>query len=118
MGGFIALIHAIGALKPFKERPVLNITNFGDEPIDYLLKHNLMDLFGAYSSVKAHALESVSRCFERVGTVKNLRLHGDCYPGNILWTDDTDPISLILMTAVWGRQYRICGCCFQVTVPR
>jgi hypothetical protein len=29
MGGFIALIHAIGALKPFKERPVLNITNSG-----------------------------------------------------------------------------------------
>jgi Ser/Thr protein kinase RdoA (MazF antagonist) len=90
MGRFIARIHAIGALKPFKERLVLNITNFGDDPRDYLLKYDFIptDLFNTYSSVTAHALESVSRCFERAGKVKNLRLHGDCYPGNILWTDD------------------------------
>ena len=90
MGRFIGRIHAIGALKPFKERPTLDITQFGDEPRDYLLKHNFIppDLFAAYSSVSEHALESVRRCFERAGKVKTLRLHGDCYPGNILWTDD------------------------------
>ena len=90
MGRFIARIHAIGALKPFKERPALNITHFGDEPVDYLLKHNFIpaDLISAYSSVAAYALDSVRRCFERAGKIKTLRLHGDCYPGNILWTDD------------------------------
>ncbi len=90
MGRFIARIHAIGALNPFKERPALNITNFGDEPRDYLLKQDFIpaDLFNAYSSVTAHALDSVKRCFERAGKVKNLRLHGDCYPGNLLWADD------------------------------
>jgi len=90
MGRFIARIHAIGALKPFMERPALNITSFGDEPRDYLLKHDFIpaDLFSAYSSVTAYALDSVRRCFERAGKVKTLRLHGDCYPGNILWTDD------------------------------
>jgi Ser/Thr protein kinase RdoA (MazF antagonist) len=90
MGRFIARIHAIGDLKPFKDRPALNITNFGDEPRDYLLKHNFIptDLFSAYSSVSAYALDSVKRCFARAGQVKTLRLHGDCYPGNILWTDD------------------------------
>ena len=90
MGRFIARIHAIGSLKPFKERPTLNIINFGDEPSDYLLKHDFIpaDLFSAYSSVIAYALDSVRRCFERAGKVKILRLHGDCYPGNILWTDD------------------------------
>ena len=90
MGRFIARIHAIGALKPFKERPGLNVINFGDEPIDYLLKHDFIpaDLFSAYSSVTTFALDSVRRCFEHAGKVKILRLHGDCYPGNILWTDD------------------------------
>lgn len=90
MGRFIARIHAIGALKPFKKRPALNITHFGDEPRDYLLKHDFIpaDLFSAYSSVSAYALDSVRRCFERADKVKTLRLHGDCYPGNILWTDD------------------------------
>jgi len=90
MGRFIARIHAIGALKPFQKRPTLNITNFGDEPRDYLLKHDFIpaDLLNAYSSVIDHALDSVRRCFERAGKVRILRLHGDCYPGNILWTDD------------------------------
>lgn len=90
MGRFIARIHAIGALKPFKERPVLDVISFGEEPVDYLLKHHFIpaDLYSAYSSVITYALDSVRRCFERAGKVKTLRLHGDCYPGNILWTDD------------------------------
>ncbi len=90
MGRFIGRIHAIGALKPFKERPTLDITHFGDEPSNYLLTHDFIpaDLLSAYSSVSAYALDSVRRCFERAGKVEILRLHGDCYPGNILWTDD------------------------------
>jgi Ser/Thr protein kinase RdoA (MazF antagonist) len=90
MGRFIARIHAVGALSPFKERPALNIVNFGDEPRDYLLRHGFIppDLLNAYGSVIAHALDSVRHCFERAGRVKILRLHGDCYPGNILWDDD------------------------------
>ncbi|MEY3288302.1 MAG: stress response kinase [Pseudomonadota bacterium] len=90
MGRFIGRIHAVGALKSFTERPTLNITNFGDEPSAYLLTHDFIpvDLLSAYSSVSAYALDSVRRCFERAGKVNSLRLHGDCYPGNILWTDD------------------------------
>ena len=90
MGRFIGRIHAVGATKPFKVRPVLSVLNFGDEPRDYLLKHDFIpaDLLDAYSSTSAHALDAVKRCFERAGKLKSLRLHGDCYPGNILWTDD------------------------------
>ena len=36
----------------------------------------------------ALALEGVQRCFERAGDVRQLRLHGDCHGGNVLWTDD------------------------------
>lgn len=90
MGRFIARIHAIGALKPFKERQTLSIAGFGDEPRDYLLSQHFIpaDLIEAYSSVTSHALNAVRRCFDRTGKVKTLRLHGDCYPGNILWTDE------------------------------
>lgn len=90
MGRLVARIHAVGALKPFKERPTLNIAGFGDEPRDYLLSRDFIpaDLIEAYSSVSSHALSAVRRCFDRAGKVNTLRLHGDCYPGNILWTDD------------------------------
>lgn len=90
MGRFIGRIHAIGAAKSYKERPTLTFTSFGDEPRAYLLEHDVIprDLLAAYSSASAYALDAVKRCFERAGTTKLLRLHGDCYPGNILWTDD------------------------------
>jgi Ser/Thr protein kinase RdoA (MazF antagonist) len=90
MGRFIGRIHAVGALKPFKERATLDIAGFGVEPREYLLSNDFIpaDLLDAYSSVSAFALEGVRRCFERAGEVRVLRLHGDCYPGNILWADD------------------------------
>ena len=33
-------------------------------------------------------LEKVAGCYERAGNVRMIRLHGDCHPGNILWTED------------------------------
>lgn len=89
MGRFIGRIHAIGALKPFNERPVLDIRSFGEEPRDYLLSHGFIpaDLSEAWRSVVAQALDGVRRCFDRAGAVRMLRLHGDCHAGNVLWLD-------------------------------
>ncbi len=90
MGRFLGRIHAIGALKPFQHRPELNIDTFGENPRDYLLAHDFIpgDLLAAYTSVVNQALEGVRYCFGRAGKVRTLRLHGDCHPGNVLWTDD------------------------------
>lgn len=90
MGRFIARIHAVGALASYRHRPTLDIATFGIEPSAYLLAHNFIpsELIEVYRGVAAHALEGVSRCFERAGAVKTLRLHGDCHVGNVLWTDD------------------------------
>jgi Ser/Thr protein kinase RdoA (MazF antagonist) len=90
MGRFIGRIHAIGATAKFTERPALDIASFGEEPRDYLLAHGFIppDLEPAYRSVVNQALEGVLRCFERAGDIAALRLHGDCHPGNVLWTED------------------------------
>ena len=89
MGRFIGRIHAIGALKPFKHRPIINVTTFGEEPSHFLLNSAFIpnDLHHTYSDVIEHALTCVRHCFERAGHYHQIRLHGDCYPGNILWTD-------------------------------
>jgi len=89
MGRFIGRIHAIGALKPYSERPTLDITTFGTEPRDYLLANNFIppDLHDAYVSIVDKALDNVAFCFERAGNVRQIRLHGDCHPGNVLWTE-------------------------------
>lgn len=90
MGRFLGRIHAVGALRSFNHRPVLDVSSFGTEPRDYLLVNDFIppDLDDAWRSVVALALDGVRRCFERAGSVKMLRLHGDCHAGNVLWTDN------------------------------
>ncbi len=34
------------------------------------------------------ALQAVRRAFDRAGSVRYIRLHGDCHAGNVLWTDE------------------------------
>lgn len=89
MGRFIGRIHAVGALRPFTQRPVLDIATFGEEPRDYLLAHDFIpeELRETYRSVAAQALDGVRHCFARAGEVAAIRLHGDCHCGNVLWTD-------------------------------
>jgi len=89
MGRFIGRIHAVGALRPFCARPVLEIESFGVQPRDFLLASGLLpaDLLDAYRSVSAQALDGVRRCYDRAGDIRLLRLHGDCHAGNVLWND-------------------------------
>lgn len=90
LGRFLGRIHAVGATQKFQHRPVLDIASFGIEPRDYLLANNFIpaDIVAAYRSVADQALQGVRHCFDRAGTVRYLRLHGDCHAGNVLWTDD------------------------------
>ena len=96
IGRFLARIHTVGAARPFAARPTLDLPQFGTEPRDWLLEHNLipLDVQSGWRDASNIALdliaaraqpESAAGSFD----LKNatlLRLHGDCHPGNILWT--------------------------------
>lgn len=90
MGRLIGRVHAVGALRPYEHRPALDIAGFGEEPRAFLLAEGFIpaDLREAYGDVSALALDKVRACFERAGSVAAIRLHGDCYGGNVLWTGD------------------------------
>lgn len=90
LGRFMGRIHAVGAIQPFKDRPTLNIDNFGIEPRDFLLQHGFIppELKESWLSIVNLALDAVRRCFDRAGDIATLRLHGDCHAGNVLWTPD------------------------------
>ncbi|NOY61656.1 MAG: serine/threonine protein kinase [Gammaproteobacteria bacterium] len=90
LGRFIGRIHALGSRVSFQHRPLLDIDSFGTQSYQYVLEHGVVpaELQLAYRTLAEDVLRQVERCYQRVGSVRNIRLHGDCYPSNILWTDD------------------------------
>ncbi len=90
IGRFLGRIHAVGATKKFVHRESLTPQSFGHDPRAYLLKSSRVppDLLEAWKAVTEQALHLVSHCYSRTGEVRAIRLHGDCHPGNILWTQD------------------------------
>jgi Ser/Thr protein kinase RdoA (MazF antagonist) len=89
LGRFIGRIHAVGATQRFEHRLSLDQQTWGQQPSAYVLAspHLPPDLAEAYRQTVALALEGVAASFERAGKVSTLRLHGDCHPGNVMWTD-------------------------------
>ncbi|HSS26699.1 MAG TPA: serine/threonine protein kinase [Usitatibacter sp.] len=91
LGRFIGRIHAIGAAKPFAQRPRLDIESFGDEPREYVLASGLIpqELVAPWTQASKLALQGVRGAFERAGDVRWIRCHGDCHPSNVLWAPDS-----------------------------
>ncbi|RYY81255.1 MAG: serine/threonine protein kinase, partial [Comamonadaceae bacterium] len=94
IGRFLARIHTVGAARPFRERPRLGLREFGTEARDWLLAHERvpLDVQAEWQAACDAALAAVERTFGADGRdARVLRLHGDCHPGNILWTPDQGP---------------------------
>jgi len=89
MGRFLARIHAIGRTRPFRHRVRLDWRVMGGETVDYLLEAGWIPphIEAAYASVADDALAIVEQRFAEATPYRTLRLHGDCHPGNVLWTD-------------------------------
>ena len=90
LGRLLGRLHACGATRPFRERLQLSVAHHGHASLATLLDGGFIpdDLVDAYRSVADDLLARVTEAFARAGDVRPLRLHGDCHPGNLLWTDD------------------------------
>ncbi|MFQ5582783.1 MAG: serine/threonine protein kinase [Mariprofundaceae bacterium] len=90
LGRFLGRIHALGAVKGFSHRPTLSIEHFGEDSFAYLLNNGFipLELEVAYQRLTEGLLGEIKALFKQAGDVACIRLHGDCHPGNILWTDN------------------------------
>ena len=92
IGRFLARIHNVGASAPFASRGTLDLASLGSEPRDWLLAHEALplDMRSRWFDVCNLALLRVEKAFAQAGSseraMRQIRLHGDCHPGNILWT--------------------------------
>lgn len=90
MGRFIGRIHAVGNVRAFEHRPRLTIERFGDDSVEELLANNWIPdhLAESYEAITEELLDAIEDIFAGTGDYRELRIHGDCHPGNVLWTDD------------------------------
>ncbi len=90
LGRFLGRIHMVGCAFPFRHRPDLDVERLGQSSRDWLLENDWIPahLETAYDSLTESLLDAVRERFATAGTVRWLRIHGDCHLGNILWTDD------------------------------
>jgi Ser/Thr protein kinase RdoA (MazF antagonist) len=86
MGRFIGQIHSVSKRANFIHRPTMSVD-------DYLIK-SLQELQGSplippgvQPSFFAILQQVVDLTLSLYSSTNNIRLHGDCHPGNILWRD-------------------------------
>lgn len=93
IGRFIARLHAVGRQQRFEHR----IDWMGAAPAidarDWLLSHDAvpLEMRTQWRSSVDQAIEVIAAAFADLPELRQMRLHGDCHPGNILWTPDAGP---------------------------
>ncbi len=89
LGRVLGRLHTVGASKRFEHRPRLSIERFGDEPFSFLQQHDIIAAEVRHNYVDActRVLQRVRELLDAFGPLPTIRLHGDCHPGNILWTE-------------------------------
>jgi Ser/Thr protein kinase RdoA (MazF antagonist) len=89
MGRFLGRLHAVGAAGRFRYRERVDSDTLGHSARNFILEQQLVPayLLDAYASLTTDLLHGVESLFAAAGNTRLIRLHGDCHPGNILWTD-------------------------------
>ncbi|MFT4926990.1 MAG: Ser/Thr protein kinase RdoA (MazF antagonist) [Phenylobacterium sp.] len=86
MGRFIARIHLIGQAKPFVHRPTITTDEYLHQAGATIKQSGFVpdSLTSAFNPILDFVIDKAQQQFFNTDEI---RLHGDCHPGNILWRD-------------------------------
>ncbi len=89
LGRLIARMHVVGARQPFAQRGRLDRDTMVQQPMRAVLASTLLptSLQPNYRAAALRLDAAIAARMEALGPLRQLRLHGDCHPGNVLWTD-------------------------------
>jgi Ser/Thr protein kinase RdoA (MazF antagonist) len=87
MGRFLGRIHAVAAQDHFKHRPTFNKQEMLFQATDIIKNSDFVPSYLA-SPFFTILEQVVDIAAEQYQPTNEIRLHGDCHAGNILWTDD------------------------------
>jgi len=89
LGRLIARMHVVGARTAFVHRGRLDRATMVEQPMQAVLGSPLLPA-SLHTNYRAAAMcldNAIAARLQAVGPVQQLRLHGDCHPGNVLWTE-------------------------------
>lgn len=88
IGRFLGRIHAVGATARFSHRPRLGVDEFGYAALNSLLDADMlpMEVRSSYEAAARSLLANIEARMQAMGPLREIRLHGDCHAGNVLWT--------------------------------
>jgi len=90
LGRTLGRIHAVGRARRFAERQDISVERMLTECRDFLLDGFIpRELVPAYSTLSRDLEQAVAAIYREVQAADQIRIHGDCHVGNILWRDDT-----------------------------
>ncbi|MDX1624887.1 MAG: serine/threonine protein kinase [Wenzhouxiangellaceae bacterium] len=89
LGRALGRMHAVGGARSFEHRGAISPAALGERPRRWLLEHDWIPphLESAFESLTGDLMAHVQNAWKRAGDFREIRLHGDCHPGNILWRD-------------------------------
>ncbi|MCX7514506.1 serine/threonine protein kinase [Frateuria sp. STR12] len=89
LGRLIARLHGVGSRRAFAHRERIDRATLMTRPAQAVLASALLPphLAEAYRAGVQRLDAALAARMEAIGPVRQLRLHGDCHPGNLLWTD-------------------------------
>ncbi|MEM7027905.1 MAG: serine/threonine protein kinase [Pseudomonadota bacterium] len=90
LGRILARLHNVGSANAFLARGKISIEEFAVESSQYLLENNFIpiELTQSYTTTIEVVIERIKHRFDQAGEINNIRLHGDCHQGNILFRDE------------------------------
>lgn len=104
IGRFLARLHEVGQRQPFEHRVSWNSAQPAREARDWLKAHDILapDVAPQWHDAAERCITAIQAAFDQQPQLRSLRLHGDCHPGNLLWTPDRGPHFVDLDDAMQG----------------
>jgi Ser/Thr protein kinase RdoA (MazF antagonist) len=90
MGRFVGRIHAVSSTKAFQERPAFSTEELLYGARETIVKSGFVpsSLELSFFTILDQVIEIAVKQYQTVKGMNQIRLHGDCHAGNILWRDE------------------------------